>query len=237
MDPAKRRKTLIALAAIVIVIVATVGVALFFRFGPDISVSVNTTLTKIQRGTSGTVQVSLESKNSFSGVVSLTVDGLPANVRASFSSPAVQLAPGGMAGTQLTISVGSYAFGQNSTLTIAASGPGVTKGASLLLSVVGTSYNFNMAGSYSGGWNVTSISVKEGDIINLKLTSSDSLTHAFYVDYNGNGTPDPTEPLSANFNSPNTPVPFSFTTTQVGTYTYYCKYHRNMTGSFHSSSP
>jgi len=102
---------------------------------------------------------------------------------------------------------------------------------------VGNTYNYNIGGSYAGGWNVTTINAAEGDVIVLHLTSSDSLTHAFFVDYDGNAMPDPGEPVSASFNSPTVPTTLSFMIIQVGTFTYYCRYHPNMRGSLHSAMP
>ncbi len=237
MQKTNRKKKLIALVAVVIVVIALVaGVFLYFST-PDLTISLNNTSASVQRGTIQTIQVSLAARNALSGAVSLSVSGLPANVTANFSNSNPQLAAGGNARTDLTVAVGNYAYGQNSTLKIIASSGGLTREADLLLTVIGNTYNYYLGGSYAGGWNVTSIRATEGDILVLHLTSKDSLTHALFVDYNGNGTPDGTEPLSPNFASPTTPVTLGFTITQVGTFTYYCKYHPNMTGTLHSATP
>ena len=233
----RRGRKLVAIIVGVILIVA-IGASVFILGSrPDLTVSLNKSSLQIQRGTTQTLSISISTKNLGSSQVSLSASGLPTNVTASFSSPAPQIQAGGSAESNLTINAGPHAYGQNSTLTITASVNGLTRQASLLIAVVGTAYNYNISGSYAGGWNVTTINAAEGDIIVLHLTSSDSFTHAFFVDYNGNALPDPSEPLSPNFNSPTVPITFRFMITQVGTFTYYCRYHPNMTGTLHSAMP
>ena len=233
----KGRKKLFAIIVGVLLIVG-IGTSVFiFASRPDLTVSLNKSSLLIQRGTLQTLQISIATKNLASGQVSLSTSGLPTNVTASFSNPAPQIQAGGSTESNLTITAGEHAYGQNSTLTIIASTNGLTRQATLLIAVVGNTYNYNIGGSYAGGWNITTINAAEGDIIVLHLTSSDSSTHAFFVDYNGNAMPDLNEPLSSNFNSPTVSITFSFIVTQVGTFTYYCSYHPNMTGTLHSAMP
>jgi plastocyanin len=233
----KGRGKLVAIIVGVILIVG-IGASLFiFSSRPDLTVSLNKSSLQIQRGTLQTLQVSIATQNLASGQVSLSTSGLPTNVTASFSNPTPQIQAGGSTQSTLTITAGTHAYGQNSTLTITATVNGLTRQTSLLMAVIGHTYNYYIGGSYSSGWNVTTINVVEGDIIVLHLTSTDSLTHAFFVDYNGNAVPDASEPLSSNFNSPTVPITFSFSITQVGTFTYYCKYHPNMAGTMHSAMP
>ena len=233
----KGRKKLVAIIVGVILVVG-IGTSVYFLTSrPDLTVSLNKSSLRIQRGTLQSLQVSIATKNSASGQVSLSASGLPTNVTASFSNPAPQIQAGGSTESNLTITAGPRAYGQNSTLTITATISGITRQANLLIAVVGTTYDYNISGSYAGGWNVATINAAEGDVIVLHLTSSDSLTHAFFVDYNGNAMPDANEPISPNFNSPTVPITFSFMITQVGTFTYYCKYHPNMTGTLHSATP
>ena len=233
----KGRKKLVAIIVGVVLVVAIATSVLILGSRPDLTVSLNKSSLQIQRGTIQTLSVSISTKNLASGQVSLSVLGMPTNVTASFSNSAPQIQVGGTAGSNLTINAGPHAYGQNSTLTITASVNGLTRQTSLLIAVVGTTYNYNISGSYAGGWSVTTINAAEGDIIVLHLTSSDSLTHAFFVDYNGNAMPDSSEPLSPNFNSPTVPITFDFMINQVGTFTYYCRYHPNMTGTLHSAMP
>src|SRR5712692_2818167 len=206
----KGRKKLIAIIVGVILIVGIGASVYFLTSRPDLTVSLNKSSLQIQRGTLQTLQVSIATKNSASGQVSLSTSGLPTNVTASFSNSAPQIQPNGNTESNLTITAGEHAYGQNSTLTITASTNGLTRQAILLIAVVGNTYNYNIGGSYTNGWNITTINASEGDVIVLHLTSTDSLTHAFFVDYNGNAMPDPNEPLSPNFNSLTVPITFNF---------------------------
>jgi plastocyanin len=233
----KGRKKFLVIIVGVILIVGIGTFVLIFSSWPDLTVSLNKSSLILQRRTLQTLQVSISTKNLASGQVSLSTSGLPTNVTASFSNPAPQIQAGRGTESNLTITAGGHAYGQNSTLTITATVNGLTRQTTLLVAVVGTTYNYNIAGSYASGWNITTINAAEGDVIVLHLTSTDSSTHAYFVDYNGNALPDPNEPLSPNFNSPTVPITFSFMITQVGTFTYYCKYHPNMTGTLHSATP
>lgn len=67
----------------------------------------------------------------------------------------------------------------------------------------------HLSESASGGWNGTSttgpsITIYSGDTVNLVLSSTDSATHQWFVDYNNNGAMDANEvaTASATFNSP-----------------------------------
>lgn len=203
---------------------------------PSLIISLDKTSSQIQRGTFQSVQISVTSSISGSGVVSLSLSQLPADVTARFSNPDPILS-GGITKSNLTITAGPHAYGQNSTLTITAATNGFTTQASLPISIVGNTYGYNLAGSYAGGWNTTTIGVTEGDVLVLHLTSKDSLTHALFIDYNGNMLPDANEPLSPVFSSSTVPVPFTLWIVQTGNFNYYCKYHPNMMGTLHSAAP
>ncbi len=69
------------------------------------------------------------------------------------------------------------------------------------------------------------IQVSAGATVTLNLYSDDSVAHTFFIDYNGNGVPDPGEPLSSPFSSPTTPLVFSFTASVAGSFTYWCSIH------------
>ena len=67
----------------------------------------------------------------------------------------------------------------------------------------------HLSESASGGWNGTgttgpTITIYSGDTVNLLLSSTDSATHQWFVDYNNNGVLDANEAAtaSATFNSP-----------------------------------
>jgi len=103
-----------------------------------------------------------------------------------------------------------------------------------------TTWNLTLYGSYTKGWGFTpdsmaspgpSISVNEGDIVNLTLISQDNgIAHQFYVDYNGNHMLDVGEPASGYFT---TTVTLQFTASINGTFTYYCSVHPDvMYGGF-----
>ena len=231
------RKKLVAILIGVILIVG-IGTSVFiFSSRSDLTLSPDKSALQIQRGTLQTLPIAISTKNLASGQVSLSASNLPTNVTAIFSNPVPQIQAGESTESNLTITAGEHAYGRNSTITITATVNGLTRQTSLRIAVVGNTYNYNIGGSYAGGWNVTTINAAEGDVIVLHLTSSDSLTHAFFVDYDGNAMPDPGEPVSASFNSPTVPTTLSFMIIQVGTFTYYCRYHPNMRGSLHSAMP
>jgi plastocyanin len=85
------------------------------------------------------------------------------------------------------------------------------------------------------GWGFTSttvtspgprLAVDPGANVTMKLTSGDGAQHTWFVDYNGNGTPDPGEPVSPAFTAQ---ITFSFiATTMPGNYTYWCSIHFGM---------
>ena len=95
--------------------------------------------------------------------------------------------------------------------------------------------NFALYGSYQGGWGFTSsnitspgptITVEQGDTVNLTLTSNDQITHRFFVSYTNGTAPGTGDPQSSDF-SGTTIYSFNATNT-VGTYTYHCYYHPSL---------
>jgi hypothetical protein len=107
---------------------------------------------------------------------------------------------------------------------------------------------FGRISSYSSpaGWGLTAttvtspgpdLTVLPGETVTINLYSGDGYTHNWGVDYNGNGSPDPGEPLSSDFGSAGTTYTFTATTTP-GTYTYWCYIHKGpMFGKFIVQSP
>jgi len=73
-----------------------------------------------------------------------------------------------------------------------------------------TSRTINISDDSTLGWSPNSISVFANDTITLQLTSHDSLTHQFWIDFNNNGIVDAneTQTESAVFSSPTIAVPF-----------------------------
>lgn len=103
--------------------------------------------------------------------------------------------------------------------------------------------SLDLYGSASQGWGFTAtsitspgptISVDQFDEVTLRLEGTDSPTHNFYVDYNGNRAPNPpAEPVSPDFRSSSGPITYTFTAGVAGTFTYYCAYHQgSMFGTF-----
>jgi len=77
------------------------------------------------------------------------------------------------------------------------------------------------------------ITVDEGDLVNLTLVNEDLLVyHQFFVSYTGSTTPQPGDPTSPLIN-PGSPINFQFEANVSGTFTYYCYFHPNpMNGTF-----
>ncbi len=87
----------------------------------------------------------------------------------------------------------------------------------------------HLSGNATNGWNNTipgpTITIKVNDKVQVVLTSADSVTHDFYIDYAGSGTVG-SQAHSATFSSPTTPIYYNFTATQSGTFKYYCEFHQ-----------
>ena len=103
--------------------------------------------------------------------------------------------------------------------------------------------SFTLLGRFfsPAGWGFTMTTVTSpgpdlivlpGETVTMSLTAGDGITHNWGVDYNGNGVPDPGEPLSGNFGS--MAIPYTFTATTIpGIYTYWCYIHKGaMFGKF-----
>ena len=92
--------------------------------------------------------------------------------------------------------------------------------------------NFTLFGSETEGWGLTNltmsnpgpaITVDLGDNVTLVLNSTDGPNHNWFVDYDSDGSDDPTEPNSPNFQS--TQITWNFTADRAGTFMYRCKFH------------
>lgn len=104
---------------------------------------------------------------------------------------------------------------------------------------------FHLYGSYVSGWGFSSgsltspgptITVTEGDVVNLTLTNMDTgyyaPSHQFLLSYHNSSTPQSDDVVSSFFASGNTIV-LSFTANVSGTFTYYCTVHPSpMYGTF-----
>lgn len=92
---------------------------------------------------------------------------------------------------------------------------------------------------FIGAWNNTgvpnpTITVTQGDMITIQLSSGDGAVHRFFVDVDKNGmTPDcPGADVCSNIFPPSTTLTFTVNFAP-GTYTYYCSVHpTTMLGQF-----
>ncbi|HEV8595913.1 MAG TPA: CARDB domain-containing protein [Thermoplasmata archaeon] len=96
---------------------------------------------------------------------------------------------------------------------------------------LGATVDFDLFGSVAQGWGLTqgsmtipgpNVTVDEGDEVTIHLHSADSLPHKFYVDYDGDGSPDGGEPQSGFFTDAET---ITFTADTPGDFTYFCSVH------------
>ena len=90
---------------------------------PSITVAAGASTISIPQGQNGTVALTLDRQGGFAGVVTLVAEGLPANVAAAFN-PANFGA--GVTSSTLTFSVGSAAVAGVTSVTVRATGSGVT---------------------------------------------------------------------------------------------------------------
>jgi plastocyanin len=95
-----------------------------------------------------------------------------------------------------------------------------------------TTRYFTLYGDHLQGWGFTNtsitspgptITVEQGDTVNLTLISYDGISHRFFVSYTNSSSWSSGDPESAAFsNSTN----FQFVTTNTtGTYKYFCVFH------------
>ncbi len=108
---------------------------------------------------------------------------------------------------------------------------------------------FTLYGDTADGWGNTNTSVREpgptltvteGDVVTIHLYSNDSVSHNWFIDFDGNGAPSTGEPSSPDFSSPTVAVDYTFTVPagHVGTATYKCRFHPlTMTGSIMIQAP
>lgn len=95
--------------------------------------------------------------------------------------------------------------------------------------------NITLYGGQTRGWGFTDetmstpigpkITVYRADLVNLSLISVDGpgVPHNFFVDYDGDRTPN--EPKSPDLPAGGEPLVWNFSADRPGAYTYYCQYH------------
>ena len=97
-------------------------------------------------------------------------------------------------------------------------------------------------GHFTKGWgNDSAISkpnptlvVAKGDDVLLHLIAVDGFDHIFFIDYNGDFSPNGAEPTSAQFNSETW---LNFTASVAGSFTYYCFIHESRMSSTWITAP
>ena len=122
--------------------------------------------------------------------------------------------------------------------------PSIPRAHAATVSMVLTGCAFVTGSCRAAGWNGTTtrpnptITVQQGDVVSVTLSSADTLSHQFLVDADADGAADvadcpTTDPCSKMFFS-STPFTYTFTVSfPPGTYSYFCVVHpASMLGSF-----
>lgn len=103
--------------------------------GPDFGVAVSPASKTVQRGTSGSVTVTVSSTGGYSSSTSLSISGLPAGVTAAFSPNPVTPPAGGSTTSTLTLTASGTATLGTFSLTVTGSDGAKTRSATLGLTV------------------------------------------------------------------------------------------------------
>jgi hypothetical protein len=116
-----------------------------------VTIQVNPTSRTVGRGEPVSYSVSLTSTNGFSGSVTPTVSGLPANTTAAFAPASVALASGKTATVTLTVATSASTPEGKADLTIAtAAGASQAAGVVVQLFVLSSKKTFDISGNYMG---------------------------------------------------------------------------------------
>jgi hypothetical protein len=119
--------------------------------------------------------------------------------------------------------------------------PSISDAHATAVSITLTGCVINSAACTNTGWNGTTsnpnptITVSQGDVLSIALSSGDGITHKFQLDVDNDGGESSdcgtTDPCSQSF-PPNTTFMFTVMANPA-TYTYYCVFHTTvMHGSF-----
>jgi hypothetical protein len=127
---------------------------------PTIGLTGTSASAPVTSGSSTTTTLSTAAMNGFNSAVSLAVSGLPTGVTAKFA-PASIPAPGAGSST-LTITAAASKVAGVYSLTINATGGGVTKTQTLLLTVIGPDFTLSLA--------ATQVTIKRGGSFPLGIT-------------------------------------------------------------------
>jgi cellulose 1,4-beta-cellobiosidase len=122
----------------------------------DFSLSASPASLSVNRGASGTSNLTIARANGFAGAVSFSASGLPAGVTASFN-PATTSTSG--TGSVLTLSAAATAPAGTATVTITATGGGLTRSTTVALGVTSGTGG-------TGGVTVTPVIASAGNYFN-----------------------------------------------------------------------
>jgi len=171
-----------------------------------LTLSLSTATLNVAQGGNGSVTATVSRTGGFDGPVSITVENLPANVTASAAPASI---PSGSTSSAVTISAAAGATVGNTTLTIRASGSGVTaRTATLTLNVTSST-----AQGFSLALNPTSLSIQQGaqNTTTATLTRTGGFTGN--VAFTATGAP---AGVTVSFNPVSTPANTSTVTVAVG---------------------
>jgi len=94
--------------------------------------------------------------------------------------------------------------------------------------------NVTLYGNFARGWGLSNSTIQKpgpslvllsGTNVTFILIANDtSVTHDFFIDYDGSRTPGPGEPKAPDFSGGN-PVKVTIHLDRAGNFTYYCEYH------------
>lgn len=116
--------------------------------------------------------------------------------------------------------------------------------AALLLALValpgpttGANENITLFGNRVDGWGRTNttltspgpdLSVTVGDNVTLTLNSTDQFDHSWYIDYDNDTNPDPSEPRSPDFpDNQGNAITWNFTADRNGTFIYRSRFNQD----------
>jgi pseudomonalisin len=156
----------------------TLPLALTVTTAPSFTLSVGAGPVALAQGTSATVSVAVGGAGGFNSAVTLSATGLPSGMTAKFS-PASFAAPGSGAST-LTLAAGAQEATGSHTISIKASGGGLTATSSLVVTV-------NPAPSFILSESKASVSVQQGagGMVNLNVATIGGFNSALALSASG----------------------------------------------------
>ena len=107
---------------------------------PSFQLSASPVSLTFKQGASASTSIAVSPKSGFSSAVALSAGGLPSGVTATFSPTSV---PGGSGASMLTLNSTAQAAAGSSSITITASGGGVTQNLAFPVTITGCSYSIS----------------------------------------------------------------------------------------------